>query len=51
MHASTETKLKQQISVDWESVIEVLGEYLEPEDVFPVEALQGWAEDNGYVKA
>lgn len=38
------------IYVEIESIIETARDYLRPEDIFPVEELEGWAEDNGYIR-
>ena len=32
-----------------EQIIEHISDYFEPEDIFDEEALQQWAEDNGFV--
>jgi len=50
MTAAIESKLNNQVSIEWDEVVAVIGTHMDPEDVFSAETLQAWAEDNGYVK-
>lgn len=38
------------IDVDIDKIVKAAHDYLRPEDVFPTEELEGWAEDNGFVR-
>lgn len=38
------------IYVDIDKIVDAARDYLRPEDIFQVEELEGWAEDNGFIR-
>jgi hypothetical protein len=40
-----------EVTVDARDILEYVAENFDPEDVFDTEALEAWAEHNGYTKA
>ena len=45
-----EKALRDGLYFEIQDFLDVLANQLEPEDIFPVSALEWWAEHNGYTK-